>query len=164
MTCLWQVKEEMTLQKSRWMRCPEGRPPSAQPGRAVCGNSKIISSWTKARRAGSQTSAQPGGLGDGSPRLRSDDVAKSMSQPSRAGLMFGSRPSGPWKLPFLFRFSRKKRRPYLSPAYMADMGVTACSLPAFTKQPLPRRLSLEKSRTSLPFPVQRRSEMLQGGV
>src|ERR1700683_1807083 len=52
------------------------------------------------------------GLGDGSPRLRSaggatlptfgvprlrrsDDVAESMSQPSRAGLMFGYRPYGP---------------------------------------------------------------------
>src|ERR1700679_3496728 len=104
---------------------------------------------TQARRAGSQTSAQPGtrischaaldeaarapfskerrmkfakatkfhrksgeGLGDGSPRLwsaggaalptfgvprlrRSDDVAESMSQPSRAGLKFGYRPYGP---------------------------------------------------------------------
>src|ERR1700733_12235957 len=54
----------------------------------------------------------PGGLGDGSPRLwsaggaalptfgvphlrRSDDVGL-MSQPSRAGLMFGYRPYGPW--------------------------------------------------------------------
>src|SRR6202789_3130929 len=54
----------------------------------------------------------PGGLGDGSPRLwsaggavlptfgvphlrRSDDVAESMSQPSRAGLKFGYRPYGP---------------------------------------------------------------------
>jgi hypothetical protein len=53
-----------------------------------------------------------GGLGDGSPRLwsaggaalptfgephlrRSDDVAESMSQPSRTGLMFGYRPYGP---------------------------------------------------------------------
>src|ERR1700728_3029475 len=52
------------------------------------------------------------GLGDGSPRLwsaggaalptfgvprlrRSDDVAESMSQPSRAGLNFGYRPYGP---------------------------------------------------------------------
>ena len=52
------------------------------------------------------------GLGDGSPRLwsaggaalptfglprlrRSDDVAESMSQPCRAGLMFGYRPYGP---------------------------------------------------------------------
>src|ERR1700690_2554366 len=52
------------------------------------------------------------GLGDGSPRLwsaggaalptfgvprlrRSDDVAESMSQPSRAGLKFGYRPYGP---------------------------------------------------------------------
>jgi hypothetical protein len=32
----------------------------------------------------------------GVPRLRrSDDVAESMSQPSRAGLTFGGRPSGP---------------------------------------------------------------------
>src|SRR5277367_3772296 len=106
----------------------------------------------QARRAGSQTSAQPGtrischaaldesarapfskerrmkfakatkfhrksgeGLGDRSPRLwsaggaalptfgvprlrRSDDVAESMSQPSRAGLTFGYRPYGPWRL------------------------------------------------------------------
>src|ERR1700729_2278975 len=54
----------------------------------------------------------PGGLGDGSPRLRSaggaaprmlvvphlrrsDDVAESMSHPFRAGLMFGYRPYGP---------------------------------------------------------------------
>ena len=104
---------------------------------------------SEARRAGSQTSAQPGtrischaaldeaarapfnkerrmkfakatkfhrksggGLGDGSPRLwsaggaalptfgvprlrRSDDVAESISQPSRAGLKFGYRPYGP---------------------------------------------------------------------
>jgi hypothetical protein len=73
----------------------------------------------------------PEGLGDGSPRLwsaggaalptfgvprlwRSDDVAESMSQPSRAGLKFGGRPSGPWELPFLSRFPEKKRRPYLS--------------------------------------------------
>jgi len=54
----------------------------------------------------------PEGLGDGSPRLwsaggaalptfgvprlrRSNDVAESMSQPSRAGLKFGYRPYGP---------------------------------------------------------------------
>src|SRR6202050_5738998 len=54
----------------------------------------------------------PKGLGDGSPRLwsaggaalptfgvphlrRSDDVAESISQPSRAGLKFGYRPYGP---------------------------------------------------------------------
>jgi hypothetical protein len=29
--CLWQVEKEMTLQKSRWMRGPEGRSSKLQP-------------------------------------------------------------------------------------------------------------------------------------
>src|SRR5580698_4183694 len=65
----------------------------------------------------------PEGLGDGSPRLwsaggaaqptfgvprlrRSDDVAKPMPQPARAGLMFGYRPYGPRSdLRSIFEFS-----------------------------------------------------------
>src|ERR1700722_19813382 len=72
----------------------------------------LTANRTQARRAGSQNQPSPAGLGEGSPRLwsaggaalptfgvprlrRSDDVAESMSQPSRAGLMFGYRPFGP---------------------------------------------------------------------
>src|ERR1700721_168773 len=121
---------------------------------------------TQARRAGSQTSAQPGtrischaaldeaarapfskerrmkfakatkfhrksgeGLRDGSPRFwsaggaalptfgvprlrRSDDVAEPMSQPSRAGLMFGYRPYGPRSdLRSIFEFSHSPFSP-----------------------------------------------------
>ena len=65
------------------------------------------------------------GLGEGSPRLwsaggaalpkfgvprlrRSDDVAESMSQPFRAGLKFGYRPSGPGSdLRSIFEFSHR---------------------------------------------------------
>src|SRR5580692_9358349 len=69
------------------------------------------------------------GLGDGSPRMwsaggaalptfgvprlrRSDDVAESVSQPSRAGLKFGYRPYGPRSdLRSIFEFSHRLLRP-----------------------------------------------------
>ena len=68
------------------------------------------------------------GLGEGSPRLwsaggaalptfgvprlrRSDDVAESMSQPSRAGLKFGYRPYGPGSdLRSIFEFPHRLGR------------------------------------------------------
>ena len=152
---------------------------SAQPGRAGRRIAKIVERWRRGTNL--HPGAAPPALGR----------CCGMSQPSRAGLMFGYRPYGPRSdSSSIFRFphrlgraglilaagppglgscrfslgSHKKKTPISVAACVADMGVTACSLLAFTKQPLPRRLFLEKSRTSLPFPVQLRSEMLQGGV
>src|SRR6202050_1842883 len=79
-------------------------------GCVITGNEPQIGSRPVGPVAKHQPS--PEGLVDGSPRLwsaggatlptfgvprlrRSDDVAESMSQPSRAGLMFGYRPYGP---------------------------------------------------------------------
>ena len=83
-TCLWQVEKEMTLQNRH---------------------------GSEARRAGSQTSAQPGGLGDGSPRLRSDDVAESMPQPFRAGLILAAGPPGLGNCRFSSGSHAKKKTP-----------------------------------------------------
>jgi hypothetical protein len=41
-TCLWRVKEGMTLRNRHALPGPEGRPPNVSPARkTVCGNSKI---------------------------------------------------------------------------------------------------------------------------
>src|ERR1700689_574881 len=119
---------------------------SAQPGARISGHAALDEAagapFSKERRMkfakATKFHRKSGeGLGDGSPRLwsaggaalptfgvprlrRSDDVAESMSQPSRAGLMFGYRPYGPGptcglffrvltqplKAPFSFNFVR----------------------------------------------------------
>src|SRR6202021_2272982 len=84
-TCLWQVEKEMTLQnrhgsEARRADCKT----SAQPGRAGRRIAKIVERW---RRGTTYIrGAAPPALGR---------CAESMSQPSRAGLMFGYRPYGP---------------------------------------------------------------------